>query len=61
MDIVIISFMVLAALALACLILIGIAAAQFIKNEAGAHVPVPGQEDAGRKAHRVSDAAVSSI
>ena len=61
MDIVIISFMLLATLALACLILIGIAAAQFIKSETGAHVPVPGQEDAGRKAHRVSDAAVSSI
>jgi hypothetical protein len=54
---------VLGPLALVCLLLIGITAVQFIKREKAAGVPATrgGWEDAGRKAHQVGDAALSSV
>jgi hypothetical protein len=54
---------ILGPLALVCLILIGITAVQFIKSERAAGVPATrgGWEDAGRKAHQVGDAALSSV
>jgi hypothetical protein len=59
---IIIGFAVLGPLALACLITIGVTTARFIRSEKAADVSTTddGRDNAGRKAHRVNDAALSS-
>jgi hypothetical protein len=62
-KIVVIGFAVLGLLAAACLIIIGITTVRFIRSEEATSEPLAGdpRDDAGRKAGRVSNAALSSI
>jgi hypothetical protein len=62
-KVVIIGLAVLVPLVLACLIIIGVTTVRFIRSEEAVDVLATGRGrgDAGRKAHRVSDAGLSSI
>jgi len=61
-KVVIIGFSVLGLTALACLIVIGVMTVRFLRSEEAATTPLKAAlRDDGKKGHRVSAAALSSI